>query len=160
MDRGSSLLHTSLEWSADGGVVIQRGREKAQGRLADLMENSTNDSRGLRNLLEDALSRFDVCGSTSPESSCESSISPALHQLLIVVSIAQEGADEILERIEAKPSNKRAIIRSLSSRQVRECLSLVNETAMNSHQQAVADLESELRVRLPFFVFSQGSDAL
>ena len=54
--------------------ALQTGREKAQGRLADLMEKSTDDSRGLRNMLEDALSRFDGGGSVSPESSCESLI--------------------------------------------------------------------------------------
>lgn len=54
--------------------ALQTGREKAQGRLADLMEKSTDDSRGLRNMLEDALSRFDGGESVSQELSCGSFI--------------------------------------------------------------------------------------
>ncbi|GAA5967105.1 hypothetical protein JCM11641_000443 [Rhodosporidiobolus odoratus] len=108
----------------------KRGRKKIEARLADEAEKAGVEEDEVVELLQEAAQRLDP--------------SPNRHRS----HTPSEEPDEILDRLEAA-SNKHAIIRKLSPRQVRDCLALAQENAQQSRYRAVEDLQKELADKYP-----------
>ncbi|GAA5952250.1 hypothetical protein JCM10213_005182 [Rhodosporidiobolus nylandii] len=108
----------------------KRGRKKIEARLADEAEKAGVEEDEIVELLQEAAE----------------GIHPApAHQR---ASTPSEEPDEILDRLESA-QNKQAVLRKLSTQQIRACLALAQENAQASRYRAVEDLQKELSEKYP-----------
>ncbi|ORY79270.1 hypothetical protein BCR35DRAFT_332060 [Leucosporidium creatinivorum] len=108
-----------------------KGRAKAQARLADELEKTSNEWEETIELLQDCVHRVGPAPTASPSPSLE-----------------EEEPDEILDRLEGTSTikEKEAILRKLSPRQANGALALAGEMAVQARYAAQEELEKELAV--------------
>ncbi|TNY21422.1 Rad51-associated protein Brh2 [Rhodotorula diobovata] len=109
----------------------KRGRRRIEEKLSEEAEKAGTEEDEVVELLQEAASMLEVVGNdAAPQST------------------PPEEPDEILDRLEGA-SNKRAIVRSISARQVPSVLQLAVEKARESRFSAIEQLQKELADKYP-----------